>query len=136
MFAFESAPLRSSRGTGGAPLGDRHHGISQNLRKTLSRREAILALRPMFSGADGQHRTHQAPAETIDDSVALGGSQRGCGGDVEAQLHARIGRVHTLTAGPGSTGEELDELTGRDDKASGRTGPRQHTQIVHAPSLS
>lgn len=50
----------------------------------------------MLARADDEHGASEPRRKLLDDTCALDVIQRGRGGEVKAQLHARVGSVHTL----------------------------------------
>src|SRR5690606_8614341 len=76
-----------------------------------------------------------AGRETFEHAGTLDLVQGRGGGEVQAQLHPRVGGVHSLTARPGGMGELLDQLCGGDAQAAGCARSRGHEQVVHAPGL-
>lgn len=95
----------------------------------------VLPLRAVLFAADGEHRPRKSRRESVDYSFTLDVVQRGCRAHIETQLYAGVGSIDALTAGPGRTGELLDQLTRRYPETARDPRAGRHVQVIHRTSV-
>jgi hypothetical protein len=89
----------------------------------------------VLGGGDGQHRAGEPLGEAVEGPCPLDFAQRRRGGQVETELHPRVGGVDALATRAGGPGELFDQLVRGHREATGSTGARWHVQVLHTISV-
>src|SRR5690606_35062211 len=130
-------PALRPRGGPGGPALRRigPHGLPQRRGEPLASGLAVAQLAAVLGGHDGEHAVDEATAEPAQRALAQRLGHRRRAGEVERQLHPRVGGVHALAPGPGRPGEAPTQLpAGQHQRASHREVGFCHLPRMPVPS--
>lgn len=105
--------------------------IAEEVGEAFPRCCPVASLETMLGRVDRQHSARQPAPEATENAFALNFIQCGRCAEVEAELYARVRRVDSLSAGPGSVGKPLEKFTGRYREALRCARTWRDVQIVH-----
>src|SRR5699024_1467037 len=134
-LGVQAAPPRPVRRAGRAPRGRRGEGAPERRRESLACGAAVASLRPVLGGGDAEDCTREGGGQPVECHGALALGQCGRRGQIEAQLHPRVGSVDALAAGTRGAGEPFDEFGCRDQESVRKPGAGRHAEIVHVSSV-
>lgn len=134
-FRLEPTPSGAA-GRRRRPARDRRgRTLPQECREPVAGRSAIAVLGTMFRGLDREDGAGEPARQHREKTSTQGFVERRGVGQIEAQLHPRVGSVHPLPAGTGRMREAFDEVGSGHREAAWHPGTRANVQIVHDSSV-